>query len=60
MDHKKGDTFTREKTGSAIMVNLDGRDYVEDNNHELNTPPRLCPSEPKVHNNKKKRIMSTT
>lgn len=53
MDHKKGDTFIREKNGSAIMVNLDGRGYVEDNNHELNTPNRRGPSGSEVNDNKK-------
>lgn len=32
--HSKGDTFVREKTGSATMINLDGRwehNFVDDN-----------------------------
>lgn len=32
--HAQGDTFIREKTGSATMINLDGQwehDFVDDN-----------------------------
>lgn len=43
--YAKGDTFIKEKTGSATMINLDGEwehDFVDDN-----TPPKQKSEETK-------------
>jgi hypothetical protein len=47
----KGNTFIKEKTGSAMKINLDGRwehDFVDDNTPPVNTPTEVKEEKPKL------------